>query len=289
MFSHRHVSIQMLPNVSFLLLIETRPKNESLMNAPSLMVRRAGLYLLWISVYTWFLPRHHHHHHHQSFAMQQTVLMTWNDCCAIRGPYAIWLARGLLSNVFSNHHLTNAMQCNAIQSNRSLSCAPTSRLCVDLCSVEWIVMSSCELGCSCTRVASVRALKHMRAILVYVGCVTAFFYDFWNINYYTTQARCFRFYTHDLFPHGAVVVKLIRGRSVQICENEMWTVWKYMQVGETQLFGRVKRFKQNIKVESRYYIAASCCTVYICLPCARSGTRRQINSRECCLLGRNAV
>ena len=92
------------------------------------------------------------------------------------------------------------LQCNPIL---PLSCAPSvqSGLCVDLPSVEWIMMSSCELGPRPVyiHVASLCGFKHMRTILVYVASVNKFFYRFLKKNYYTTRTRCFKCYMHDYF------------------------------------------------------------------------------------------
>lgn len=108
-------SLLMLSNVS-LIAIGIKVKNGSFSECSAfdpVWCCCWWVYLLWISVYTWFLLRYHYIHHqlHQS-CVARSVAVAWNDYCAIRGPYVLWLARGLLCSVFSNHHLTIAVQSN---------------------------------------------------------------------------------------------------------------------------------------------------------------------------------
>ena len=187
-----------------MLQLEVRPKNGSFSECSAvdpIWCCCCRVYLLWISVYTWFLLRYHYIHHqlHQS-CVTRTAAVAWNDsttvlfvarmCCGSHEDYSA--AYFLIT--------TWPLQCNPIL---PLSCAPSvqSGLCVDLPSVEWIMMSSCELGPRPVyiHVASLCGFEHMRAILVYVASVIKFFYSFLKKNYYTTQTRCFKCYMHDYF------------------------------------------------------------------------------------------
>ena len=114
------------------------------------------------------------------------------------------------------------LQCNPIL---PLSCAPSvqSGLCVDLPSVEWIMMSSCELGPRPVyiHVASVCGFKHMRAILVYVASVTKFFYSFKKKLLYNTD-QVFQMLYAWLFPYAlAVMWKLIYGSEIEFSAMKM--------------------------------------------------------------------
>lgn len=81
------------------------------------------LYLLWISVYTWFLRQHHQYHRVQSLA-SRSVLVAWNDC---PGPavYPIWLhSHGDYSATYFPI-TTWPMQSNSILVPLCPSCAPS--------------------------------------------------------------------------------------------------------------------------------------------------------------------
>lgn len=108
-------SVLMLSNVSYV-AAGSKAKNGSFCECSAvdpIWCCCWWVYLLWISVYTWFLLRYHYIHHqlHQS-CVTRTTAVAWNAYCAIRGPYVLWLARGLLCSVFSDHHLTIALQSN---------------------------------------------------------------------------------------------------------------------------------------------------------------------------------